>query len=158
MQIFPIPFDVSGTLAIMPKPESALPQAMHTLRGYPVDHLVSLLTPPEIIRAGLQREQEFFQQAGGQFHAHPIADRGIPDDAAAFVALASTLYAHVSAGETVVAHCWGGIGRSGLLACSIMCCHGLEPAAAIELATTTRGLRSPETDAQHNFLLTEFSR
>ena len=56
------------------------------------------------------------------------------------------------AGENVVAHCVGGIGRSGMAAASYLCARGVEPDEAIEAVRKARSPRALETPAQEQFV------
>jgi protein-tyrosine phosphatase len=158
MRAVSIPLDASGNLSIMPHPpgHDQLRAATHDIRALPTQHLVSLLTSEEITRLGLNAEAELFEALGGQFQNFSIPDRGIPNHAHDFLVLGGILLDALTAGEGVLIHCWGGVGRSGLLACSILCLSGVAPRGAIDTVTTSRGLTSPETQVQRDFLYQTF--
>jgi len=51
-------------------------------------------------------------------------------------------------GHNIVIHCRGGIGRSGLLAASLLICAGFDSEEAIRRASVARGFSVPETAQQ----------
>jgi protein-tyrosine phosphatase len=71
-----------------------------------------------------------------------------------------TIDAALAAGHGVYVHCWGGIGRTGTVVGCYMVRHGNSgPEALQEIARLWENMekkwrvsRSPETDAQHNFV------
>ena len=58
----------------------------------------------------------------------------------------------MDAGERVVLHCMGGLGRSGLVAATALVNAGLSPSAAIQEVRDTRDPRAVETQAQADFV------
>ena len=94
------------------------------------------------------------------FLHHPIVDLGLPDASPESLgALLSDLQRRLEAGEKLYIHCWGGRGRAGTVgACLLGRAYGLradEALARVQKAFDTRmdeNRRSPETDAQHQFV------
>lgn len=87
---------------------------------------------------------------GGAFRwpirAFAIPDYGVPDDRAAFATLVRAIADWLAAGERVVIHCAGGIGRSGTVATCVLVQLGYpigEATARVESAGS-----HPETDEQ----------
>ncbi|PJI52647.1 protein-tyrosine-phosphatase [Methylobacterium radiotolerans] len=80
-------------------------------------------------------------RAGLSVTPFPIPDVNVPSDPAAFHALVLDLHARLHAGETVVVHCLGGLGRSGMLAACLLVQSGMTAADAIALV---RRCRSPK--------------
>ena len=66
----------------------------------------------------------------------------------------------VARGKNVYVHCWGGIGRTGTAVGCYLVRHGMAaPDALVAIARWREGTpdghrRSPENDAQENFILT----
>jgi len=95
-----------------------------------------------------------------QYRRLTIQDKGLPVHEQMAVLLDS-LDAALAAGDKIYLHCWGGIGRTGTAVGCWLARHGLTgPQAIIRLnelyQTADQSLiypRSPETDAQLNFVL-----
>jgi Cyclin-dependent kinase inhibitor 3 (CDKN3) len=64
-----------------------------------------------------------------------VPDRGVPEDRAAFWALAGDVAERLQSGETVLIHCAGGVGRTATLAVCVLLALG-------EPASTARGVVS----------------
>ena len=87
-------------------------------------------------------------------------DRGIPTNQQA-VALLDSIDHALASGRKVYLHCWGGIGRTGTAVGCWLVRHGLTGEAALARLNLLYGTseqssyfsRSPETDAQVNFIL-----
>src|SRR5262245_27238339 len=111
-----------GRLATMAAPACCdrLDAQMSALRAAGVAVLVSALTREEYAYLKLAGEEGAARAAGCEFIAFPITDRGVPDHLPAALAVADEIAAHMRAGRFVVTHCWGGIGRSTLLAAAAM--------------------------------------
>jgi ADP-ribosyl-[dinitrogen reductase] hydrolase len=97
--------------------------------------------------------------AGLRYFRHPIADHGLPHDAAQMAAILSDIRAEIAAGRCVYLHCRAGIGRTGMTAgCLLAESHGGD--AAIEelnhlwqhSARAASWESIPETDAQTAFV------
>ncbi|WP_088625728.1 sulfur transferase domain-containing protein [Oceanicola sp. 22II-s10i] len=135
----------------MPRPAAAaLARDMAAIRGAGADALVSLLEVEESAGLGLAAEADAAAAAGLRFLHFPVADYGIPEDAAAFRALLSELRARLAAGGGIAVHCRGGIGRSGTLV-SCLCGAG-SAAEAMRIVSAARGVEVPETDAQRDLI------
>jgi protein-tyrosine phosphatase len=81
----------------------------------------------------------------------PIPEFDIPEDPAAFHRLVERLLARLAAGQVVAAHCWAGVGRTGLL---LACLLGrLERLPGEEAIRRLRLLRPAlETPEQEEFV------
>jgi ADP-ribosyl-[dinitrogen reductase] hydrolase len=90
------------------------------------DVLVSLMEDFEYPMLGVPDLLHRAQSHGLEVRHFPIQDLSVPapDRAAAFDALVTELRADLNAGRRVVVHCRGGIGRSGLVAASIVTTFG----------------------------------
>ena len=116
--------------------------------------VVSLLMPEEF--AWLQvRDLGICVKAHDMEWAHvPIPDQGIPEEAfhEAWPCLRDQLLGRLDAGERVLLHCRGGLGRTGLVAALVL----VEPGMAADTAMqAVRKVRpgAIETDAQENYVL-----
>ena len=88
---------------------------------------------------------------GLRVHQCPIMDQGVSSlqemrDTVRFI------QDGVAAGEHVVVHCVGGLGRSGMTAACWLVAEGMPAAAAIAEVRRVRSPRTVETVAQADFL------
>ena len=141
-------------LGIMPRPSGAsrLDSTMVWLREQGVDVLVSLLTSDQVRALKLEDEAGACKRAGIDFRAFPIVDHSVPTPADPALSFARGLLGDLQAGRAVVVHCLAGIGRSGLLAATIMMMAGFERLDACDRITSARGIRCPETHSQRAWL------
>jgi protein-tyrosine phosphatase len=142
-----------GRLSTMPRPpgDSNLTAAMTSLRARGTDILVSALTPWEETELGLTDEARAATAAGMEFHPIPIGDFGIPNRDEITPTL-THLLERLHGGAHVVAHCWAGIGRSSLIAASLLVMDGVTPDRAWQLISDARGVAVPETDEQRAWI------
>ncbi len=81
-------------------------------------------------------------------HAPALDDlRGLVDD----------IYARLSAGEVVIVHCAGGIGRSGTVAVAVLVRAGVPIDVALTTVRSSRPMAGPEVGAQQD-VLREFAQ
>jgi len=92
------------------------------------------------------------RELGMAFISFPITDRGVPDSADDFLALADRLENDLNSGRGVGIHCRMGIGRSALLAACLLVKSGVTPAAAFGRISRARGLDVPDTQDQADWL------
>ncbi|MHB8577792.1 MAG: phosphatase domain-containing putative toxin [Dehalococcoidia bacterium] len=138
----------------MPHPRGGerLPQDLRALRDRGVDIVVSLLTGDEVLELELHGEPESCAAAGITFRSLPIPDRGVPPDSAPAHELIHWIVAALAEGKGVAIHCWGGIGRSGLVATAILTVLGSSSEAARATVSAARGHPAPETEAQRSWI------
>lgn len=142
-----------GFIALMPRPRggAGLADELAGLRGQGVGVLVSLLQDWEISALDLHREARAAGAAGIEFIAYPVEDRGVPASRSSFRGLLQRLL-RCARTTGVVAHCWGGIGRSGLVAAGVLTVLGATPREAFRTVSEARGEVVPETPAQGEWL------
>lgn len=132
---------------------------LRALRESGADVLVSLMEGFEYgderyRMGGLEAFGEAVEEAGIEFRPFPIVDVDVPrpdqdDEYAGFVAeIISTL----KAGKTVVAHCRGGIGRTGTIAASVLVGLGHDPEEAIRIVRKARSPRMLEAPSQEEYV------
>lgn len=91
----------------------------------------------------------------------PIRDMSVPATPADLLPVLDALDDAVAAGHSVYLHCWGGIGRTGMVAGCYLVRHGLTGELALkelnrafaETPLGREGRESPETDLQRRFVL-----
>lgn len=144
----PVPFHLA--LSIMPRPRGGdwLADEMAGLHAAGVRVLVSLLEPAEQWALDLADEPMQAQAAGVHFLSCPIPDRRVPPFAAPTFAFIADLATRVTNGQHVAIHCRLGIGRSGLMAASVLVQLGAMPDQAFAMLTRVRGLTVPDTQEQ----------
>ena len=139
-----------GQLAIVPRPRGGewLEDEVRAWKDEGFDVVVSLLTADEIRELGLAREAELSMSLGLQSCEFPIPDLGVPQSMTATQEFLGKLDQALAAGKRVAIHCRQGIGRSGLIAASILVVSGLDPETALRRVGAARGLSVPETPEQ----------
>ena len=100
----------------------------------------------------LKSEAQAARANGIEWINHPIPDRGVPDSVRNVLALVRQLEARLHEGKLIAFHCRQGIGRSALLAASVLTAAGLNPTAAFERITAARGCKVPETSEQREWV------
>ncbi|WP_433369283.1 hypothetical protein ACQPZX_43210 [Actinoplanes sp. CA-142083] len=145
----------SGRLATIahPRGDGWAADRLSALAGEGVTVLVSALTAPEQQRMGFDSTIATAAELGVELVSFPLGEGGVQrEEAAQVVLLAGRLAAHVRAGHFVATQCFGGIGRSTLLACLTLVLLGIGPSDA--LRRVTGGEQMPVTrDWLHDFVL-----
>ena len=113
-----------------------------------VDHVVSLLERDEIEDLDLGDEAAACMRAGLSFSSYPIPDRGLPYSPEEVTRLVEALSGDLAAGRGVLIHCRAGIGRSSMIAAAVCVFAGATPAEAFQRISAARGLRTPDTEQQ----------
>ena len=83
--------------------------------------------------------------------AMPIEDYGVPQDTAAFVALMEDVAHRLQAGENLLVHCAGGIGRTGTFATGVLMALHVTLNDALDAVQMAGS--EPETDKQQELLV-----
>lgn len=140
----------SGRLSIMAHPRGGdwLEDEIKALRAAEVDILVSLLTSDEITQLNLAEEVVLCRTNGIEFLTLPIPDRGVPPLQPSTFELLSRLKVFLEEGKHVAVHCRIGIGRSSLVAASVLNLTGISVDDAFNLLTLARGRPLPDTEEQ----------
>ncbi|MGH9631232.1 MAG: dual specificity protein phosphatase family protein [Bryobacteraceae bacterium] len=113
-----------------------------------LDIVVSLLDGDEATQFELGQEREVAASKGVQFISFPIPDRGVPGSTRDALSLLTNLSTALEEGKTVAVHCRQGIGRSGLIAASLLVVSGMGAEKAIDEVSAARGQNVPETFEQ----------
>src|SRR5438093_4555051 len=124
-----IPESWPGRIAIIPRPRGGdwLEDEVRAWREAGLDVVVSLLTRDEIADLDLEQEANYSAGHDLQFLRFPIPDLGVPSSREAAFDLLGKLDEALAAGKSVALHCRQGIGRSGLIAASLLVLSGLDP-------------------------------
>jgi hypothetical protein len=143
-----------GHLAIMaaPRLDDRLEETILAWKGEGVDILVSLveqLEMPGLIEA----ERALCEELGLEFLWFPIRDKTVPPSVDHIAGLALQLAKEVAAGRSVAIHCRAGIGRSTVLAASVLIQLNIDGATALDMIAEARGIEVPETEAQRQWVL-----
>lgn len=81
----------------------------------------------------------------------PIPDRGVPHDKNAFLNLCQDISRSLAIGQNILLHCNAGIGRTGMLAISVMLALGFNLENAYEEVTVAGSY--PQDSEQQQFLI-----
>jgi len=150
-----IELPAAGRIAISARPraEDWLETEVGEWKASGLDMVVSLLESDEVSELGLQREAELCRSSGIEFLAFPIPDRGVPEDEAEMLQIASSIASGIADGRSVAIHCRAGIGRSSMIAACALICSGIEAGDALARIKTARGLTVPDTDEQREWVM-----
>jgi protein-tyrosine phosphatase len=139
----------SGKLAIAPAPAkgSNLQRALQGWKHLGVTGVLSLL---ESEVRGWEQEAAICERLGMHFYSIPIEDHSVPqpEEMAQVAERLAEIEAGLRAGMVIVAHCYAGIGRSGMATIALLMIGGVPIEEAIERVSLARGLSCPETDEQ----------
>jgi protein-tyrosine phosphatase len=118
-----------------------------------IDVLVSMLTEEEINELGLNRESEECEAAAIKFVNVPILDRSVPLDRDDFLRSVDELAEMLQAGRFLGVHCRASIGRSSVLAVSVLVRIGWDPSKAFHAVESARGCSIPDTPEQRQWVI-----
>ena len=105
---------------------------------YGVERLTCLLEDEELCELGILSLLTAVEAFGMTTEHLPIPDDGLPDSIAEFADLVKRLVNAVSAGETILIHCKGGRGRTGMLAAACLVQLNYSPEDAIATVQRVR--------------------
>lgn len=151
----PVPGRIGLTLAPGKKDDSwerDLEADLERLHGtFGASVLVSLLGNPELAELGIADLGWIAHTRGIRTWQLPVVDGGVPEAAEHVMRLVRGALAVLGAGENVVVHCRGGLGRSGLFAACCLVALGHAPRAAIGIVRTARP-GAVENSSQEQFI------
>jgi Dual specificity phosphatase, catalytic domain len=153
LQLYWIRGFTDGHLAIMPAPQpETLERAIVHWKEEGVEIVVSLLELAEV--PGLvEAEGDLCNELGVEFLWFPIRDGSVPVSASAFNGLIARLGEEVVKGKSVAIHCRAGIGRSVLVAASVLNYLHIDAEAALDMLAEARKLEVPQTEEQRQWIL-----
>lgn len=112
-----------------------------------------MLTPDEAAELDLQDEAVLSREAGLEFQAFPIPDYGVPPSRAGMADLVSRLEKALESGKNVGVHCRQGIGRSSMVAASLLVAAGETANEAFLHIEKARGRPVPDTAEQREWVV-----
>ena len=121
--------------------------------AWPASTLVTLIEPKEFGLLRIPTLGEEARRRGLDWRHLPIPDVKIPGDAfeAVWPTQSEALRGKLAAGQNIVVHCRGGLGRAGMIAARLLVESGIDPKTAI---TRVRAVRpgAIETSDQENWV------
>lgn len=149
-----IPGPWTGRLAVVSRPRGWdwLEDEASGWHTAGLDVIVSLLEEEEAAQLGLAYEGAAASAIGIRYLSFPIPDRDVPSSMSAALLLVKEILTELESGRNVAVHCRQSIGRSGLIAASLLATSGIELEHAIQAVSTARGLTIPETPEQLRWL------
>ena len=118
--------------------------------------LITLMETHEFDLLGVPKFPKTLKGSNLKWLHLPIKDMQTPDKAFenSWSKVGPSLHQKLKDGESIVIHCRGGLGRTGLLAARMLCEAGVNPTEAVAKIRTAR-LNSIETYAQEHYVLTQ---
>jgi protein-tyrosine phosphatase len=149
-EVFWIDHTGPGRLGIMPRPRGGdwLDGEMRSLAETGVNVVVSLLTADEVAELELRDEERLCGDHGLRFISFPIPDRAVPSSISEVENTVALLLEELRTGKTVAVHCRMGIGRSALVAASLLQSQGIGVDEAFAMIERARGFSVPDTEEQ----------
>jgi protein-tyrosine phosphatase len=144
--------DQSLAIASRPRGEDWLDGEMGYLKQQGVDVVVSCLTQPEERELGLIDEEQSANRQGLRFVRSQMEDRGTPPNAATFEMIIDRLSEERRTGHRVAIHCRQGLGRSPLVAASVLVRSSMSTDDAWQLIAERRNQPVPDTEEQRQWL------
>lgn len=141
---------ISENIGIMPRPRGNewLEDEIIAFKKQGVDIIVSLLEPSEITELGLRQEKPLCEKHSIQFLHFPIPDRSLPPKGQK----TETFIQSLTIPSKIVIHCRMGIGRSSIIAASILLYQNKKATEIISHISHIRGLKVPDTEDQFQWL------
>jgi len=146
------PWPGKVALAARPRGQDWLRDEVAEWKDAGIATVLSLLTPEEESDLGLHDEASEVKRSGMRFLSFPIPDMQVPSSETAVGAILEKLDSDLASAKNVVIHCRQGIGRTGLIAASLLVSKGASSGAAVETVSAARGLRVPETPEQRRWV------
>jgi protein-tyrosine phosphatase len=153
-EVYWVPGPWQGRLGIVPRPRGGdwLEDEVRSWRAAGIDVVASLLTPDEVTELDLQQEAMLSREAGLAFCSFPIPDYGVPRSRASMTDLVGDLEKALKSGKNVAVHCRQGIGRSSVVAASVLVSAGTETDEAFRRIESARGRPVPDTAEQREWV------
>jgi protein-tyrosine phosphatase len=143
-----------GRLAILPRPRGGdwLEDEIRSWRAAGVNVVASTLESDEIDEFDIRQEDQLCERNGIHFVGLPIPDRGVPASARAAENVLRRLESQLADGKMVAVHCRQGVGRSALVAASLLALAGVDVETAFNRVRAARGCPVPDTAEQREWV------
>lgn len=141
------------SIAARPRGNDWLVDEIKNLREAGVDTLVSLLTEEEVNHFGLHEEATYCREQHIDYYTFPIEDRSVPPFSTSTFDFITRLHRQLKQGKHIATHCRQGLGRSVLIAASLLVLDGFSPEQAFEGLSRARGYAVPETEEQRQWVI-----
>jgi len=127
---------------------------LEAIHAWGASTVVTLIEDHEFRFLGVEAMEGQVRSSGMEWLHLPIMDVSVPDQRfeEAWKKAGIELHRRLDAGERVLIHCRGGLGRTGLVAGRILVERGIEPAEAIRIVRAARP-HAIETRAQENYVM-----
>jgi protein-tyrosine phosphatase len=144
-------FWIEENLGIMSRPLGGddLQEEIIHWKKLGINTIVSFLTDEENEELDLEYERMDCRREGLEFIKFPIEDGDVPDSYLKTKELVISLAEKITDNQKVLLHSRGGIGRTSMIAASILAQNGLRIKNAFELITKIRGVKVPDTEVQN---------
>lgn len=113
-----------------------------------VEVVISLLEPAESRELDLLQESQCCSAGGLDFLSFPIPDYGVPPSHREAINFFQQVLRMLNEGKHIAIHCRQGIGRSSLVAASVLVLTGIPAETAWERIRQARGRSVPDTQEQ----------
>jgi protein-tyrosine phosphatase len=153
--VYPITDATPNHIAIVARPRGNdwLCEEINALSREGIEILVSMLTDEEAEELGLNDESAECAAVGISFVNVAIPDRSVPSDTNAFLRSVEQLATRVREGRYLAVHCRASIGRSSVLAASILVRLGWDAKTAFDAIEAARGYSVPDTSEQKQWVI-----
>ncbi len=146
----------TGRIGMMACPGTGGPSLeadLATIRDWGARVVVSLIEAREFEALGVTDLGAHVEALGLDWYSLPLADMAAPDDhfEAAWKCLGAKLLETLSGGGSILLHCRGGLGRTGMIAARLLVELGRTPDTAIAIVRAARP-GAIETAAQEAYL------
>jgi protein-tyrosine phosphatase len=153
--VYPVTQAAPNRIAIVARPRGNdwLCEEITALSQEGVEILVSMLTSEEVEELGLIHESAECAAAGISFVNLAIPDRSVPSNTTAFLRTVDEFATRVREGRYLAVHCRASIGRSSVLAASILMRLGWDAKTAFDAIESARGCSVPDTSEQKQWVV-----
>ncbi|SEM28707.1 Protein-tyrosine phosphatase [Aquimarina amphilecti] len=150
MRIYWIDKLKKGKIGMMARPKGNdwLEDEIRDLNFKEVDTVISLLKKYEETELEIEKEKALCKKYDIEFISFPIQDRGVPENISDFIELITNINNRLNENKKVVVHCRMGIGRTSIVAASVLIKNGFDSGSVFDFLSKTRTLTVPDTDDQ----------